>query len=97
MTVFDESLIDDILKEHFVSKNVNYKYVKTDRSFVLKIKDTPDELKSFAIYLNKFNTELFISHIEISYNPKVLQRKWYVRCMSYDMFNKVLKYLIDKE
>lgn len=97
MTVFDESLIDDILRENFVSKNANYKYNKTDRSFVLNIKDTATELKSFAIYLNKFNTELFISHIEISYEPKILQRKWYVRCMSYDMFNKVLTYLTTKE
>jgi hypothetical protein len=97
MTIFDESLIDTIIQENFIANNINYKYVKTDSSFVLKTKDTSTELKSFAIYLNKFNTELFISYTEIKYIPKILQRKWMVRCTSYKTFNKALEYLTTKE
>jgi len=97
MTVFDETLIDDIIRENFVKRNSNYKYDKTDKQFVLKIKDTPTELKSFAIHLSKFNTELFISYIEIIYEPKVSHRKWKVRCMNYEAFNNALQYLTTKK
>lgn len=97
MITFDEELIDDILRENFVKKNPNYKYAKTDRSFILKTKDTPEELKSFAIYMNRFNTELFISHTEIKYEPKLLHRKWTVRCLDYKLFNYALTYLINKQ
>ena len=52
MTVFDETLIDDIIRENFVNKNSNYKYDKAEGHFVLTVKDTPNELKTFSIHLS---------------------------------------------